>query len=53
VKLALPRLLRRLLARQRKLSLVLSATVADPARHRRTIRRTVAPRLLVLRRRSG
>ncbi len=45
VKLQLPSALRALLARQRKLSLALSAVVTDPAGNRRTIRKTVIPKL--------
>ncbi len=45
VKLQLPSALRGLLARQRKLSLALSAVVTDPAGNPRTIRKTVVPKL--------
>lgn len=45
VRLRLPEALRRLLKRERKLSLRLTARVRDPAGNTRTVRKTVAPRL--------
>jgi hypothetical protein len=45
VAFGLPTVLRRLLARQRSVSLLLSLTVADPAGHRRTVRATLTARL--------
>jgi DNA-binding beta-propeller fold protein YncE len=45
VKLALPASLKRLLARQRKLSLILSATIIDPTGHRRIVKKTISIRL--------
>jgi hypothetical protein len=45
VKLKVPRKLRRLLARRRKLSLRLTAKVTGPAGKTRTVRKTVTPRL--------
>jgi hypothetical protein len=45
IKLTLPASLKRLLARQRKLSLALSATIIDPAGHRRIVKKTIAVRL--------
>jgi hypothetical protein len=44
IKLTLPASLKRLLARQRKLSLTLSATIVDPAGHRRTVKKTIVVR---------
>jgi hypothetical protein len=51
VKLGLPKSLRRLLVRRHKLSLVLIATVKDPAGHRRTVRKTVTLKLAPAKRR--
>jgi len=51
LRLVLPRSLRQLLARQRKLSLSLNAVVKDPPRHARTVRATVTPRLAPAKRR--
>jgi hypothetical protein len=45
VKLSLPEAARRLLQRERKLSVRLTATVKDPAGHTRTISKTVEPKL--------
>ncbi len=45
VKLVLPRALRVALASRHKLSLALTATVKDPAGNRRTVKKTIAPRL--------
>jgi hypothetical protein len=46
VKLKLPRALRRLLAREGKLSLRLTAKVKDPAGNSRTVTKRVSPRLM-------
>lgn len=45
VKLKLPRSLRRLLVRKHRLTLRLSAVVQDPAGHKRSVVKTVKPRL--------
>ena len=45
VKLALPSTLRRLLAREHKLTLRLTAKLKDPAGNTRTVRAKVSPRL--------
>jgi hypothetical protein len=45
VKLDLPKTLRRSLKRKHRLSLRLTAKVRDPAGHRRTVARTVTPKL--------
>jgi hypothetical protein len=45
VKLALPKRLRRVLRREGRLSLRLTATVKDPAGNSRAVRRTVRPKL--------
>ena len=45
VKLALPSALRRLLAREHKLTLRLTAKLKDPAGNTRTLRAKVSPRL--------
>ena len=45
IRLTLPKALRRLLGRNRKLSLQLTAKVADPAGHTRTVTTTVTSRL--------
>ncbi len=45
VRLRLPRTLRRRLVRRRKLSLLVTATVEDPAGNTRTVRKTLRPRL--------
>jgi hypothetical protein len=46
VKLRLPKAARRLLRRERALSLRLIAHVSDPAGHTRTVRKTVQPKLM-------
>jgi hypothetical protein len=46
VKLSLSKAARRLLRRQRTLSLRLTAHVSDPAGHTRTVRKTVQPKLM-------
>ena len=51
VKLRLPKPLRRLLRRTRRLSLRLTATVRDPSGNTRTVRKRVSPRLKQRRRR--
>jgi hypothetical protein len=51
VKLRLPKVLRRLLARTGKLSLRLTAEVKDPAGNARTVRKRTSPRLRKKRRR--
>ena len=45
VRLGLPAALRRVLGRKHRLSLRLTATIADPAGNRRTVRKTVTPKL--------
>ena len=45
LKLTLPKALRRLLASKHSLALALSAVVTDPARHQRTVKATIVPRL--------
>jgi hypothetical protein len=45
VRLRLPRSLRRLLARERSLSLQLTARVQDPAGQTRSVTKAVRPRL--------
>jgi hypothetical protein len=45
VRLALPKALRRALARKRKLKLRLTARVSDPAGKTRTVRKQVTPKL--------
>jgi hypothetical protein len=53
VRLKLPRALRGVLRRKKKVSLRIQARILDPAGNRRTVTRTATPRLKVGRRARG